>query len=233
MKKLFYFFVAMLVAMFIYNQSASAQLYFKAGVGYGSGTQKLILGEAYNMSQRENIYASFGGDIGLYVGAGMQLNDFMDFEVDLGYQNGRSKSVNNMYFEKTYVGKLIYINPSLVFRTSVNEDVSPYAKLGVFTGLPLTKVLVNSDEKKFRGGLPLGFNGALGADYNVNNTIKVFGEIYHQSMIYKPKKRKELDDTVVGFKDQIDDTTPDDVELVHHLFSYGALGVNVGVKVLF
>jgi opacity protein-like surface antigen len=233
MKKLFYYFVAMLVVVLACYQSISAQVFFKAGVGYGSGTQKLILGEAYTMTQEENIYASFGGNLGFYIGAGLQLNDFMDLEIDLGYQNGRSVSVSNQFFEKNYVGKLIYLNPSLVFRTAINDDVSPYAKLGVFTGLPLTKVLVNSEENKFRGGLPLGYNGAVGADYNVNNTIKIFGEIYHQSMIYKPKKRKELDGTVVVFKDQIDSSTPDDVELVHHLFSYGAMGLNIGVKLLF
>jgi opacity protein-like surface antigen len=62
--------------------------------------------------------------------------------------------------------------------TSVNEDLSPYAKLGVTTGLPLTKVLVGSDEKKFRGGFPLGYNGAIGTDYNISSNVKVFGEIY-------------------------------------------------------
>ncbi|MCF8361141.1 MAG: porin family protein [Prolixibacteraceae bacterium] len=233
MKKQLYFFAALLIIMVTFNMNVAAQVYFKAGVGYGSGNQKLILDESYGLTYSENVYASFGGNLGLYVGAGLQLNDFMDFEIDLGYQNGRSKSVNSMYFEKTYVGKLLYISPSFVFRTSISEDVSPYAKLGVFTGMPLTKVLVNSDEKKFRGGLPLGFNGAIGADYNMNGSIKIFGEIYHQSMVYKPKKRKELDGTVVKFKDQVDDSTPGDVELVHHLFSYGALGVNIGVKLLF
>lgn len=233
MKKIFTPILATLILTLVLSLNLSAQLFFKAGVGFGAGTQPLIIGEAYTTSEKENIYASFGGNLGFYIGAGLQLNDFMDVEVDLGYQNGRSESVIDPFSSRTYVGKLIYLSPSLVFRTSVNDDLSPYAKLGFTTGLPLTKVLVGSEEHKFRGGFPFGYIGAVGVDYNISRNVKVFGEIYHQSLIYKPKKRREFDGTVYKFKDKIAYPEPDKTELVHHIFSYGALGLNIGLKLIF
>jgi hypothetical protein len=212
------------------NSSVYAQLFLKAGVGYGLGIQKLVLDQSYTATATENIYGSFGGSWGFYLGGGIGLNKFVEFEADLGYQNGRSAMVENGLSSKNFVGRLIYFNPSLTFKTAIDENISPYAKIGLITGLPLTKVIVYNQENKFRGGIPLGINEALGLNFNATDNLKFFVELYHQSMIYKPTKRKEADGTIVQFKDVLPYPYPANEEMSHHLFSFGALGLNLGIK---
>lgn len=232
MKKIFLSVLSLFVFVLI-SGNVNAQIIIKLGAGYGAGTQKMLLESVYSGSSAENIYESFGGNLGLFVAGGYEINQYVDFEVDLGYQHGRVEAIDlGILGSKTYVGRLVHIGPSLVFKTSVNENITPYGKLGVFTGIPLTKVLVFGSEKKFRGGLPFGYNGALGLDYNFGDTFKLFAEVYHQSMIYKPTRRKELDGTVVKLKDEIDIPTPSNQEISHHFFSFGALGLNLGVKIV-
>lgn len=225
--------VLSLFVFLLLSSNITAQIIIKVGAGYGAGTQKMLLESVYSGSSAENIYESFGGNLGLFLAGGYEINQYVDFEVDFGYQHGRIESIDlGILGSKTYVGRLIHIGPSLVFKTSVNENITPYGKLGVFTGIPLTKVLVFGSEKKFRGGLPFGYNGALGFDYNFSDTFKLFAEVYNQSMIYKPTRRKETNGTVVKFKDEIDIPTPSNQELSHHFFSFGAFGINLGVKIV-
>jgi hypothetical protein len=227
-------FLVLLFFLIAVTKSLSAQMFFKIGTGYGVGTQKMLLETVYGTSYSENIYGSFGGNLGMFLAGGYEMNEYVDFEIDLGYQHGQVKSINMGAFfgDKTYVGRLIYLGPSFIFKTSINENFSPYGKLGVFTGLPLSKVIVGGSEKKFKGGVPIGFKGALGSVYNIGDTFKLFAEVYHQSMVYKPTRRKELNGDVYRFKDKIDVPTPSNHELTHHFFSFGALGVNLGIKII-
>lgn len=234
MKHVYKAFLGIVVLMFVFNVHLSAQLFFKAGFGYGAGVQPLLIDKANTAGHTENVYASFGGNMGFYLGAGLQLNDYLDFEVDLGFQNGRSKSVTDVVSsDRTYVGKLVYLNPSFVFRTSVSEDLSPYGKLGLVAGMPFTKMLVDSDERKFRGGFPLGYSGAIGADFNLSDGMKIFAEIYHQSFMYKPKKWRDLSGSVYKFEDEASRTGSETASTDYYVFSYGAFGLNIGLKLLF
>jgi hypothetical protein len=226
-------FIVLIVLGVLLSVQVKAQLILKAGAGYGAGTQKLLLENVYTTTYAENVYGSFGGNLGVNLSAGYEVNQYVDFEFDFGYQHGRTKEIDLGFFGyKTYVGRLIYLGPSMVFKTSVSDKVSPYAKLGLFTGLPLTKVIVGGTEKKFRGGIPIGYKGALGLDYNLGNSFKIFTEVYHQSMIYTPARRRELNGDVTRLRDKIDVPTPSKQELKHHFFSFGALGVNAGIKII-
>jgi opacity protein-like surface antigen len=222
---------ALTLAAMVLISSVWANIFVKGSLGYGLGTQKLLLEEAYTLSNTKNIYGSFGGNLGLTLGAGLELNKHIEFGADLGYQHGRSVTASSTYYDKIYTGRLIMLSPFLTFRTLIEDNITPYAKLGVFTGLPLTKVDVNSQVKKFRGGLPFGFNGALGLNFNAMDNMKFFAEIANQSMIYKPTKRKEPNGTVVRFKDELPYSAPSGEEMSHHFFSFGALGINIGIKI--
>lgn len=228
MKKL----VAFLSVLFsiLTISEANAQFFIKAGTGYGFGVQKLILDQAYTAAVTENIYGSFGGNWGVYLGGGVELNQFIDLEATLGYQHGRSFLVANSLYSKNFTGRLIYFNPSISFKTSIEENISPYAKIGILTGVPFMKVNIYGSDNKFRGGIPLGINEALGLNFNATDNLKFFIELYHQTMIYKPTKRKEADGTLVRFKDQLPYPAPNNEELYHHFFSFGALGLNLGIK---
>jgi len=229
MKK-FVVILLVICSILLTNTSANAQFFIKAGAGYGLGVQKLLLDQSYTATSTENIYGSFGGSWGFYLGGGVGLNEFIELEADLGYQNGRSIMVENGFNSKNFVGRFIYLNPSLSFKTAINENITPYAKIGLITGLPLMKVIVYNEEKKFRGGIPLGVNEALGINFNATDNLRFFVELYHQTMIYKPTKRKEADGTVVFFKDTLPYPYPANQEMSHHFFSLGALGLNLGIK---
>lgn len=208
------------------SSHSNAQLFLRGGAGYGLGVQKLLLGDSYSSSFDENIYGSFGGNWGFYLGGGFAINKNIDFEAALGYQNGRTIMVGSGLFAKTFTGRLIYITPSFTYKALIENDFSPYAKVGILTGLPLMKVY----ENKFRGGFPLGVNEALGINFKASDNLNFFVELYHQTMIYKPMKRKDSDGTLVQFTDKLTYPAPDDTELVHHLFSFGAFGLNLGIK---
>lgn len=223
--------VLITIGLFIGVQSFG-QFFIKGGAGYGLGVQKLIMGEAYTSTTTENIYGSFGGNWGFYLGGGMELNKFIDFEVDLGYQNGRSVTVPNTFLSRTFTGRLIYFTPSLSFKTAIDENISPYAKFGLLTGLPLTKVNVSDEDKRFSGGFPLGVTEAIGLNFNATDNLKFFVELTHQSMIYKPTKRREADDIIVKFKDKLPYPEPSNQEITHHFFSFGAVGLNLGIKIV-
>jgi hypothetical protein len=228
-------FSIILISLFLLSgigYHANAQLFIKGGAGYGLGTQKILLGTSYSATSTENIYASFGGNLGINLGAGIGLNEYIDFGVDLAYQHGRSVEVYDIFLKKNYTGRLIMLAPSITFKTSIFENISPYGRLGVFTGLPLTKVIVMSEEKLFRGGIPFGANGALGFDFNISDNFKIYTELYRQSMVYKPKKRRESNGDVYRFRDELPNNSTAMEELSHHFFSFGATGLNIGLKIV-
>ncbi len=212
--------------------NSKAQFFLKGGFGYGFGVQKLLIDAEYTSDSTRNVYGSFGGSWGFYLGGGVELNRFIDLELDLGYQNGRSVTVDNYFFDKTFTGRFISIVPSLSFKTSISENYSPYAKIGLLTGFPIMSVDVSGDVKKFRGGFPLGVTEAIGLNLNATDWLKFFVEITHQSLIYKPTSRKEPDGTIVKFKDEIKYPEPENEEITHHFFSFGDLGANIGVKIV-
>jgi len=210
----------------VLSQGVYAQLFIKGGIGYGLGVQKLLLGDSYSSSSDENVYGSFGGNLGFYLGGGFAVNQNVDFEADLGYQNGRTVEVGSGFYTQTFTGRLIYFNPSLTYKALIENDFSPYAKVGLLTGIPLMKVY----ENKFRGGFPLGVTEALGINFKASDNLNFFVELFHQSMIYKPMKRKDSDGTLVKFTDTLTNPVPANTEIVHHFFSFGALGLNLGIK---
>ncbi len=212
--------------------SSKAQFFLKGGFGYGLGIQKLLLDQELTSDSTKNIYGSFGGSWGFYLGGGVELNRFIDLELDLGYQSGRSVTSSNTFFNKTFTGRFISISPSLSFKTAISENYSPYAKIGLLTGFPIMSIDVSGDVKKFRGGFPLGVTEAIGLNLNATDWLKFFVEINHQSMIYKPTSRKEPDGTIVKFKDEIKYPEPENEEITHHFFSFGALGANIGIKIV-
>jgi hypothetical protein len=226
--------IKLLVVMMLFASSVKAegQLLIRVSAGYGLGTQKLIMDEIYTNTTTENVYGTFGGNWGFTVGAGLELSKYIDFGLDLGYQNGRSVVIPDAHYPKTFTGRLILLSPSLTFKTDLDNNFTPYARIGLFTGYPLTKVNFYGSDNKFRGGFPLGVNEAIGAFYNVSNSIKLFAEIANQSMIYKPTRKIEADGKKVKFLDVLPYPAPSNEEITHHFFSFGAVGLNIGVKII-
>ena len=227
MKKL-----ALLIPIFLFVISVNANVFIKAGVGYGLGNQKYLLDQVFTATATENIYGSFGGNLGLHAGIGVDINEHMELGADLGYQHGRSIEAFSTFFNKTFTGRLLYLNPTLTYKTELENDFTPYAKVGILTGFAIMNLDVNGDIKKCRGGIPLVATGAIGLNYNISDYIKLFAEIQNQTMLYKPTKRKESGGGTVIFTDVLENNAPITTEIHHHFFSYGALGLNLGLKII-
>lgn len=222
------FFLTMLVCLPL---AMFGQLTIKTGVGYGLGTQPLLLEQAYTTSSVENIYASFGGNVDFRLGAAMYLNDYLEVGADFGFQNGRSVFVDQLISDRNYVGKLISFHPALTFNVPTNNDLEPYARLGLLAGFPLLKVISGSEEDKYRGNIPVGYSGALGFNFPMSDTFSLFAELFYQSMIYKPGRIREFDGTTIRLKDETSLPVPENQRLRNQFFSYGAMGLGFGIKV--
>lgn len=221
-----------LVALLVFFPLAMfARLTIKTGIGYGVGTQPLLLEQAYTTSSVKNIYASFGGNLDLKLGAAIYLNDLLEVGADLGFQSGRSVFVDQLLYDRNYVGKLISFHPALTFNVPTNSDLEPYARLGIFAGFPLLKVISGSEEDKYKGNIPVGYSGALGFNFPTSDSFSLFAELFHQTMIYKPGRIKEFDGNVIRLRDEASLPVPNNQRLSSQFFSFGAMGLSFGIKV--
>jgi hypothetical protein len=98
----------------------------------------------------------------------------------------------------------------------------PFMRVGPVLGI--TKLLEERHERntydgitdfiwkyEYTGGLSLGFRGAVGVTYGLNEKLKLFSEINFQSMSYAPTKRTLTAYTVNG-ENRIDDISPENRE---------------------
>ncbi|NLJ06376.1 MAG: porin family protein [Sphingobacteriales bacterium] len=218
------------VIILLYSAQIKSQSFFiKGQAGYGLPTQKQIIGVYYATTYDENIYGSFGGGINISAALGYFTKSHIGFEALLGYSTGQKVTVPGM-LTKEFRGSLISVSPSMIFIMNNEKKVNPYLKAGFLTGLPLMKLTVGgTDVKHFRGGIPFGYNGSLGIRIKVLEPVSIFGEIYHASLVWFPRSRKESDGTVVKFYDKIDYPYPSGQEPLHHTFPYNSTGINLGL----
>jgi hypothetical protein len=227
--------INLVIAMLLFVTTASAedQLLLRISGGYGLGVQPVLLGQAYTATTTENVYGTFGGGWGFTLGAGLELSKYIDFGIDLGYQNGRSVVVEeSAYSIKTFTARLITFSPSLTFKTDIDNIYTPYARIGLLTGYPIINLNVSNSDKNFSGGFPIGVTEAIGTYVRISDYIKLFAEINHQTMIYKPTQRVEEDGTIVKFKDRVPYPEVANEEITHHYFSFGAVGLSIGVIII-
>lgn len=229
------FFFALAFVFISVVQSEANDVVIKAGAGYGAGIQRLTL----ESTTTQNFLGSFGGNFGVYAGCAVAINEHVELGVDAGFQSGRTIKISEY---KSYTGRFAYISPSLTFNVLVDEPITPYARVGLLTGKPLVKsnltsvstssenIVKSTTSNKFKGHIPFGFLNAVGANYNISDSFKLFAEITHQSMLYKPRKIKDENGATTKFSNNVTNSSS---ELAHYVFSFGAVGINAGIKVVF
>ncbi len=213
--------IIILASMLFCMTSSQAQgLYVKAEGSFALGWPwTYSANEASNQiemsttgTQVHSKNSNFGNGISPSISAGYMFNSNIGFEIGLGYQFGKNRVNKNTFLNpstlKTYPVETrlkcdwFWVNPQFVLATQ-NSGFSPYGRLGVRIGFSpkMTILAENKDDlgvqkTEISGGMPWGFNVALGIKKELTEKISFFGELEMLQMNYSPTNSE-----IVEFKD--------------------------------
>ncbi len=143
-------------------------------------------------------------------------------ELGVSYLLGSKSKAKDEYIggttDYTLSAKMLRINPSFVVTTG-SDGVNPYAKFGLIigSGSVLFELEDNDDgditiiNEKLNGGLALGLNAGIGANFNLNDFMALFAEINMVNLSYAPTKGEITEATYNGI-DVLPDLTTSDKE---------------------
>lgn len=194
-----------------YNFSAAPTM--PGGVGYDSTSAN---GTSYDNYSLIKGTGSLGQGVQIKGTIGYRLNKSISMELNASYLLGSkiSNSNNNSYQTGYYNGKstcsgeMLRLIPALKISTE-DSLIKLYMKTGLVIGLfPKLKqagkssTLVNNhshsseNEIDYSGGIPLGFNGTIGAILKINNRFSIYSEIDYIMQSWAPAKSKYVKYTV-------------------------------------
>jgi outer membrane protein W len=220
-------------------------------------------------STTESVKYSFGTGINAGLQFGYMINDNIGVELGVSYLlGGKTTAVETSTggfgsgTQTTDVSaKMLQINPSVVFATSINK-MSPYAKLGLVIGSGTITQNENSvsgvnnsvAKAEYKGGIALGFSSALGVNFAINDKLSLNTELSLINMQYSPTKASLTVATSNGV-DQLPSYTVRDREVefsksittgsgttssntvprqaTSFATPFGSIGINVGIRYSF
>lgn len=250
--------VAASAALLLAPAVAQAQdIYVKANLGYGfsaAGAGTLVKDDKI---QFISLGAGFLGGAGV----GYYLNDNVALELGIGYHLGQNfkeeRKFANITSTSESQGSGLQLTPSVVITTGKDNDIAPYARVGLLVGLmnrvkdkfegPSNDVggLILQTEIVHSGGVGLGGVAALGVDYNISDNLAIFGEVQLTTFAYRPTKGefkvnkvagidvlKDMDDNQKSWEytKNTNDVKPDNNKREAVKFPFSAVGINLGVK---
>ena len=208
----------LIIGLLLTAMSAQAQkIYIRGGLGAAVTTAADIIGN-YDETSDSSYQNSFkkrglGSGLPFVLAAGYKLNANFGFELGIDYFYGFLAKANwntGMYStEAKSNGQMLSLVPA-VFVAIPLDKIHPYARLGLKLGVVnsvVTKVHEKSDWAqpadiewiiKEYGGIAIGVQSALGANYALNDNISLFGEIQLDGISYAPKHGKFTEYTENG-----------------------------------
>ncbi len=193
-----------------------------------------------------NVGYMFTGNMGVELGA-----DYL-----LGGKNKFTTVVTDGNGTLNMSAKMIQLRPMMVVARGGNK-INPYAKVGLVLGIG--GKITSEHEAIYSGnteevvfvrdkGLALGFTGAGGVDFGINDKMCIFSEISFTGLSFSPQKGKmtkalingvdRLPDLAVKEKefDYVNNANPtggsasEPVEMPKSSYSFNSAGINVGLK---
>ncbi|MDX2415011.1 MAG: outer membrane beta-barrel protein [Bacteroidales bacterium] len=199
------------------------------------------------ITSRESVSASYGAGTNFSFAIGYKFNENFILDLNIQYLRGRKYETSNNYYED-YYGEIdidnekntsysrgIFFQPGITFSVGWGK-MAPYAKIGIIAGSP--KVLeeeeyyvddgaINEDyiSWEYTGGLALGYQTAVGVNWNIMDKFEIFSELDFVSMSYYAKKgrmTKNIQDgsdilnqmdvysTQINYEKETDNSTPYD-----------------------
>lgn len=217
-----------------------AYVNINAGYSANMSSQNLYYFNFYNStstsnsSTSEQVYVSFGKGLNFGGAFGYMFNENIGAELGLSYLLGGKSTAKDDYkdgtTDYTLSSNMLRINPSLVISSGL-DGVNPYAKFGLVigTGSVNYEYEDNDDGDVYRlkmkmdGGLSMGLNAAIGANFTLSDNMSLFGEINMINMSYAPTKGEVTEVTYNG-ADMLPDMTTSvkEIEFVDsYTYSYG------------
>lgn len=193
MKKNLLFIIALFVAT-----SMSAQFYAGLGVGYGIGANQQIQGTEVDGTIQTNLYGSYGQGFTPNLKLGFMFNKNLGVELGVGYLFGAMQTkYKNESADRLVEAKSsgMRIAPQLVYK--LNSGF--YSRFGLIIPIFGTTVATDTDNKhmagitmvqkvvtqEFKGSFSIGFIGAIGYAYALNDNLSIFGEVEYVGLSIK------------------------------------------------
>ncbi|MCK5856079.1 MAG: porin family protein [Bacteroidales bacterium] len=186
----------LIIALFVAT-TMSAQFYAGLGLGYGMGASKRVNGTESAGTVETNIYGSYGQGFNTTLKLGYMFNDNMGLELGVSYLFGaaQTKDDSEHYFESAKSNGL-RLMPQLVYKL----DNGFYGRFGVIIPVMGSTVITSKDDKMMvgpgtfvvaesemttHGSFSIGFAGAIGYNFALNDNMNLFGELEYIGLSIK------------------------------------------------
>jgi len=269
----------LLITVYFISKPLTAQYaYFHLGGGYGLPSSPINSEGLSNLTvdastvTREQVKLSLGKGVNLNGAFGYMFNDNFGAELGVNYlmssdweykstiNNGPNASETEV---NTIDASMTRINPMFILQTE-SSAITPYAKLGMLIGFGSIKSTFRSTEisfgnefkfeaeSKLSGGIGIGFNAALGANFEIGDNMYIFGELAIVNMSYSPANgeltkyivngsdnlsKLDMSDKKVEFVDSYEQsgTSPstEPAKVLTEKYPFGSIGLNIGFKMTF
>lgn len=254
--------------LFIANNSNAQGAYVNLNLGYATCMSSGTMDGFYNYtggqnsSTREQIYFSLGKGVNFGGTFGYMFNEHVGAELGLSYLMGGKTKAKDEYSggitDYALSSNMFRFIPTIVIAAGT-DGVNPYAKFGFVIGTgSVTMDYEDNDDgdmevlkMKLNGGAAFGINGAIGAIFELSESISLYGELNAINMSYAPKKGEIKEATYNGIDILPDMTTSEkEFEFVDELtynyssppppdsqpnqelkykLPFGSFGINFGV----
>ncbi|MDO6490459.1 MULTISPECIES: outer membrane beta-barrel protein [unclassified Cellulophaga] len=276
--------VILLVGILISTMSY-AQFEISAGTGYAIGSAEMKLGTETTITSVENTYGSYGEGVNFQLRGTYFFNEKVGLDLGVGYLNGADHTINKTtvpgvdvdaiargrafgatvavaykFTDNFYgrVGALLKVagkTEAVVFNSTLlsEEERAPYS-------LPEGSYSETNYVEDYHGKFPLGFVGALGYKFPIDNNFSIYveAEYYGISLKRKDSELQEfntnlftpdgnmvaegvytLDNLPPGYVkktnyvDELRNDNTDPSKKLSQKVPYSSFGINVGVTYKF
>jgi hypothetical protein len=248
----------------------SQSIYVRAGLGAAICTSPHMLYQyTYGSSDSQPTVEAKRGGLGngfpFVAAAGYYFGENFGVELGVDYFLGlSSKTVNtegSSVETMKISGSMLSLVPAFVMKINLDK-IKPYARLGIMIGVLNSAKTINSGgtstypmgdyTSKDYGGIAIGVQGAVGAEFPMSDLLSLFGEINLDGISWAPSKGKYTKYTVNGVDElgnmttkektwvyvksldesqNIADSDPDKQPAIN--YSFANVGLIVGVKINF
>lgn len=256
-----------------------------ASSGYAIGSATMKLGERITASETENSYGSYGEGTNFQIRGTYFFDDSFGFDLGVGYLHGTDQDISVISLPSTEVdavarARAFGASASVVYKFTNNiyGRFGALLKLGgktegviyqksVFSeeeaaalGVPNGSYSETNYKEDFHGHFPLGFVGALGYKYDLDDNFSLFVEAEYYGISLKRKDSEitefntdvKLPDGSVAvsglytmdnlpegvnknttYVDELSNTNTDTTQELSQKVPYSSFGLNIGITYKF
>lgn len=159
----------------------------------------------------ENVSASYGAGINFNIAGGFMFSEYLGVDLNISYLVGKKYETSDIYtyqdgntkgkdeYIMTTHSNALFFTPSFLITSGGTN--APYARIGVVLGSPKLKqeetsyydldgTDIQSVDTEYSGGFTRGFQGAVGMNWALGGSLKLYTELNFISMSYYPKEGK-------------------------------------------